>query len=462
MGKLKKYVYNLGMNIKTLENRSLLFFGKSRAFAKDEFEAQMLHHNITILKEYSSEVKVVVEGRMMTPYEQNDSAALYESQNLEFISIDVLERLLAQNIDEDTLLMSLKLSHDKERLKEFLTNSMISETLFFKLLKIYSWGGEDFFENDENRDVTAALIGRFYENIERNHNVQYATHGLMHLIAQTKNADLIEVISELEPLERSFNSSEKSANFSILSAIATHSASSVKVLKRIIKRGSSYLKTLVAMRSDCDAKMQEILFNDGDESVLEALSYNSYLSRELITKLSVTKKYAKNIATFVKLNESIFVEFLEDYSVDLAANETLDFSMQERLIELHEDKVRVALASNSHIEEKFINELVSEGSADINFAIYENIKTPQTTLEVAYENEINHFALSYNENTPKHLLKLLAQSSDERVLKGVAKNESTPVEVLYQLQLDSRFERDVKENKAFGKHIQSENIGWLV
>jgi hypothetical protein len=45
--------------------------------------------------------------------------------------------------------------------------------------------------------------------------------------------------------------------------------------------------------------------------------------------------------------------------------------------------------------------------------------------------------------------------------ESLAQNENTPVEILYQLQLDSRYERYVKTNAAFGQHIQSENIGWL-
>ncbi|MDQ1245158.1 MAG: hypothetical protein QG565_1499, partial [Campylobacterota bacterium] len=192
------------MNLEELKNKTVLLFGKSRAFSSDEFESQMRFHKIGIAKEYSEDVAVVVEGKMMTPYEQNASSTLYEQYGaaLEFISIDVLEKELAKHIDADTLMMSLKLSHDKERLKSFLKNSMISDALFFRLLNMYKWGGEDFFENDDNRDVSAALILRFYENIEPNHNVQYATTGLMHLVSQTKSTQLLKAISLLEPIKQ--------------------------------------------------------------------------------------------------------------------------------------------------------------------------------------------------------------------------------------------------------------------
>ena len=155
--------------------------------------------------------------------------------------LGIFEKELAKYIDTDTLLMSLKLSHDKDRLKSFLQNSTISDELFFKLLKMYSWSKEDFFENDDNRDVSAALILRFYQNIERNHNVQYATSGLMHLIVQTNREELIEAISELEPLQKSFDSDKKSANYNILSSIAIHVNAPKNVLKSFIKKSDSLI-----------------------------------------------------------------------------------------------------------------------------------------------------------------------------------------------------------------------------
>ncbi|MBU4110207.1 hypothetical protein KJ988_04330, partial [bacterium] len=120
------------MNLKELENKTILLFGKSRAFSSEEFESQMRHHKITVLKEYSDEVVLSIDGRMMTPYEQNASDDLYENKNIKSISIDELERALAKEIDADVLLMSLKLSHDKERLKAFIKNTMISDELFFR------------------------------------------------------------------------------------------------------------------------------------------------------------------------------------------------------------------------------------------------------------------------------------------------------------------------------------------
>jgi len=452
------------MNLDDLKNKTILLLGKSRAFSSEEFASQLKFHNIITTDEYTSDVASVIEGRMMTPYEQIASDDLYENKGVFSISIDVFEKELAKEIDEDTLLMSLKLSHDKERLKSFLQNTMIRDEFFLRLLKLYSWDKEDFFENDDNRDVTAALIARFFENIERNHNVQYATSGLMHLLVQTKNPKLIEAIAILEPLAQSLKSNTKDANYNIITAIATHYATPKSVLKMFIKKSNAYVKTLIAMRDDCDSLMQDILYKDSDAEVLRALTYNSSLDKKIIAMMieSGNSLYISNIAKYISLDDELFKALVKLDSEALAHNESLSLEMQEGLIAFHKEDIKLALASNTHLHELVINELISEGSQEVSYAIYANISTPIKNLEEAYENSLNHISLAYNENTPACILKRLSSSTDAKVLMGLAKNLSTPIDIMYQLQLDSRFERAVKTNESFGKHIQSENIGWEV
>lgn len=456
------------MNLIALQNKTILMFGKSRAFNADEFESQMKFHKIDLVTQYSEELSLIVEGKMMTPYEQNKSDELYEltrgtdGKKIEFISIDVLESELAKHIDADTLLMSLKLSHDKERLIGFIKNSTISDELFFRLLKLYSWKGEDFFENDGNRDVTAALIGRFYENIERNHNVQYATTGLMHLIKQTHNENLIEAISLLEPLVRSFKNETKDANYAIITSIARHDSTPASVLKMLVKKSNTHLQTLVAMRDDCEPSMQKVLYESEEEVVREALSYNTNLDKEILKKLFKRKEYAENMAKYISLNDELFELFVNEYSKELAQNNSLNIEMQKTLAALEDEMTKLSLASNEMLTESVITKLLEESNKSIDLAIYANPTTSKEILEEAYKDVANNVALSKNENTPKTVLTSLANSQDADVLKNLAKNINTPVDVLYQLQLDSRFERYVKENPAFGQHIQSENIGWLI
>ncbi len=390
------------MNLKELQNRAILLFGKSRAFSSDEFASQLKFHKIGLSNEFGDDVALVVEGKMMTPYEQNISDELYEkhSRDVEFISIDVLEKELAKHIDANTLLMSLKLSRNKERLKSFLQNSMIGDELFFKLLKMYSWGGEDFFENDDNRDVSAALILRFYQNIERNHNVQYATTGILHLVGQTKSRELLKAILLLEPIQHNPN-----------------------------------IQVAIAGNIWCDDEMQEMLCKTNDPDVLEALSQNRNLKRELIEEFLKDEKLGRNVAKNIKLTDELF-ELFKTNKIGLALNESLTLAMQKELLDYNDDDISYALALNNGIDEEILQLLLESKNEEIISALYENPKMPAAILEEAYRNN-------------KHC-------------QEIAKNENTPVEILYQLQLDSKYARSVMENPAFGRYIQQENIGWEV
>jgi len=439
------------MNLETLENKTILLFGQARAFSQEEFEAQLKVHSITLVKEFQEDISLIIDGRMMTPYDTNESERIYELKKYEFTAIDIFEKELAKHLDEDTLLMSLKLSNDKQRLKTFIANSTISDTLFVRLLKMYKWGEIDFFESDDNRDVSAALIRRYYKNIEQNHNLEYASLGIMHLIAQTHSSELISLISSLRPLR---------LNENMQAAIATHVNTQVSILEKFIKESSPYIKTLIAMREDLSKDMQEKLYQLGNADVNEALSYNANLDRSILLKLKDEPLYAKNIAQHIKLDAELFELFRADYPDVLAKNHSLTFDMQECLVTCHDRDVVLSLASNDAIDAKVITELLVEDMDDINMVLFENSSTPQDDLIKAYENKLNHFALSHNENTPQYILKLLAESGDMKVLFGLAANSSTPVDVLYQLQLDSKLAKVVKSNKAFLKNIKTENIGW--
>ncbi|WP_297482544.1 hypothetical protein [Sulfurimonas sp.] len=414
------------MNLETLKNQTLLLLGKTRAFTGEEFLSQLEAHDISLTYEMNDEVRFIVEGRMMSPYEQNLSDALYEERKYEFLGIDVVEKLLADAMDDDVLLMSLKLSNDKARLKAFLQNSMLSDALFFKLLKMYSWNGEDFFENDDNRDVSAALIGRFYQNIERNHNVQYATTGIYHLIEQTQNTALLEAISALEPVRM---------HPKLKKSLAMHKDTPKSVLKKFLKQDDVLAK--------------------------EAMAYNPNLDMTLIKELAKSEDLAEILAQNVKLDEALFT-LLKDFKTALAMNETLNAAMQTQLLALDDRVVNLALANNRALTKESVVKLLAHNDAELNAALYANPATPKELLEEAFKDMNNYSHLAKNPAMPPQLLEAMFAEGDAVVLDALARNENTPVAVLYQLQLDSRFDRAVKTNAAFGKHIQSENIGWMV
>jgi len=449
------------MNFEALRNKNIILFGKSRALNGDEFAKQLRNQSIILSDEMNTDVEVIVEGRMVNPIEQDELERLYAQKAAPIIEIDALEKWLCSALDADKLLMSLKLSSDRERLMGYLQNPYISNALFLRLLNLYKWEGVGFFESDDNRDITAALISRFYENIERNHNVQYANMGIMHLLNQSDSVELTETIALLAPLQTALKEGCDNSTQKILNAIALHSSTTVKVLKQWLKKGNDDIQMLIAMRHDLDLQLQQHLLNLSKPIINETLSLNHTLKHEIA--LILLKEFPENIAKHIALDLALFTELLEQYDFALAENFNLTLEMQKMLIECGEN-IQKILALNANIESAVFETLLKNSSAEVIRHLICNRQMHSDKISELYagEKELYSVEIAANEKTEVGILQELALSSDVDVLLALARNEATPIELLYQFQLDSRLARAVKENASFGKHIQRDNIGWDV
>jgi hypothetical protein len=449
------------MNFELLKNKNSILFGKSRALNGDEFAKQLLNHNIVLVDEMDAGVKVIVEGRLVNPIEQDRLDRLYAEKAAPIIAIEALEEWLCAAIDADKLLMSLKLSGDRDRLMGYLHNQYLSNELFLRLLKLYNWEGVGFFESDNNRDITAALISRFYENIERNHNVQYANMGIMHLLNQSADLELTETIALLAPLQTALKEGCDNSTQKILNAIALHPSTSRTVLKQWLKRGNDDIQMLIAMRHDLDLQLQQYLLNLSKPIINEILSLNHTVDHQIA--LGLLKEYPENIAKHITLDRGLFSDLLDKYDFALAENLTLQLEMQERLLQRGE-AVQIILAKNVKIADTVFEKLFNSDKVEVLRSLITNEQMQGAQLHLLFnrDSELFGIEIAANAKTDVAILHQLAESSEIEVLLSLAKNPSTPVDILYQFQLDRRLERAVKENSSFGKHIQRDNIGWDV
>ncbi|MDD4854767.1 MAG: hypothetical protein PHQ22_02665 [Sulfuricurvum sp.] len=413
------------MNYEEYAGKSVLLLGKTRSLNGVEFEVLLKLHSMSVVKQFDETVALIIEGKMMNPLELQESERIYESHTVPIVDIGAIEKWLCGSIEPNRLLMSLKLSRDQDRLVNFLQNPYITDELFFKLLKLYDWQGEGLFDNDTNRDVTAAIIGRFYIDLERNHNVQYAMSGLAHLVEKYGNSQLIMAISELSPIAKELKNSNDRSLSGVLDAMALHSDTPKSLLQLLLKERAY----LLAHREPLVLEKELLALED--ETILRSLAHNVTLSQEGADSLE--QQYPELIASFYPLDEIRF-ERLMGESIALASNPSLTPSMQERLMEMNKEAVFSALAQNTALRPEHLE-----------------------TLFV-----LNQYGeqLASNASLFPEYLERLYQNASPNILRALASNTSTPVEILYQLSLDQRTERAVKTNPAFGKHIQTYNLGW--
>ncbi|MEA3523892.1 MAG: hypothetical protein U9R50_13090 [Campylobacterota bacterium] len=448
------------LELEDLRDKSILLLGKTRALNPQEFEKLLGIYNITCKTQMDESIVLVIEGRMMSPYHQNEQEHLYE-KGCSFESIDRLEEALCRSINPDTLMMSLKLSNNQERLQSFIQNPYIDNNFFLKLMSLYDWKGESFFDTNENRDVTAALIRRFYKDIERNHNVEYANTGLAHLLTQTTDSELVTLIASLAPLQNAMKKGSDSATHKILQRIALHPFTLDSVLLKMIRHGNSALLALIASREPLSKTLQDKLIASQEEIILKALSCNKTLEYDYVKQLLDDEAYRKNILSTVSLNDVIFEQYHLTHATVLAQNPSLHVRMMQKLFDMNNKEVMYVLASNSSLSEEICDALMTFSDEKLLQILIENPQLSSEQLHTFIDNSALHVSLASNEKCDGALLEVLSHSSDPELILALAKNPSTPIDILFQLQLDARYERAVHENSSFAKHIQTQNLGWL-
>lgn len=433
------------MNVLDLKDKKILLLGGSRAFSEDEFFHQLKLLNIKVTREYDKDLALIVEGKMVNPTQQDLLESLYKS--LECIPIDIFEDALAKNIDEKNLLMGLKLSKNKERLLSFIKNRSISDELFLKLLGMYDFGEDGFFENDNNRDVSSAIIVRFYKDIDKNHNTQYASTGFIHLLAQSDNVMLLETIASLKPILKDKR---------LLKLLATHPKSSSTLLETLFDYFDSDALKSLALRDNLTQKIEQKLLSLDD--ILETLSTNPHLSEEAFLVV-LNREFIKNLAQYIELNDERF-KILKDESL-IAKNPTLTQKMQLELLNLNKPQIDINLAKNSSITTFSLETLLERANKEVLYELYWYQNLDEKSFIEAFKDKSFHLPLANNPHTPSYILENLSHSSDIEILKSVAKNKNTPVDRLYQLYIDSKLAPYVRQNVAFASHLQTQNIGWL-
>ncbi|WP_345989231.1 hypothetical protein WCX18_02355 [Sulfurimonas sp. HSL1-2] len=446
------------MKLRTFTHKRIMLFGAPRAFSRDEFDRLLQAAQITLADAYDDSVDAVIEGRLINPIEQEVLDRLYETHKVVPVPIDEFEKTLCSQIEPDRIIMSLKLTRDRDRLRAFLQNPHIDNDFFLKLLQLYDWGGEGFFDSDENRDVTAALIGRYYENIERNHNVQYSTLGLMHLLRQTRRPRLIRVIGGLPPLRKAVSSGDRQMR-AVLEALALHPDTDEPTLKHFIRQGDDALRTLVAARPTLDPALQQELAGMNVPQINAALAANPDLSPALADTLFADDSLADVGYAHIRLDGGRYEKGLTNHAAALAANPLLTEGMQRQLYASGDHAVRCALAANPALQ--IADTLIADADESVMQALAANPSLSAAQLEALAGTACCDRALAGNGSAPATLLEALYAKGDSDVLLALAANQATPVAILQQLQLDARFERAVRTNDAFGQFIQRENIGWL-
>jgi hypothetical protein len=431
------------MNITDYTHTVFSLFGKSRAFDVEQIKTLLSQQGNTLIQGYDPQATVIVEGAMMPTPLKIKAEELYEKKEVTFIAIDTFEAQLAKNINPKTLLMHLKLAAHQEKIVSYLQNDYIEDTLFLELLKLYDFGGEDFFESDTNRNVTAALIRRFYKEYTTNHNIQYSNIGLVHVVQNNTDAKLLERIFLLSPVQKALLD-PTSPNAKLIQIFALHPNTPQNVLEQIVQNGEITYMRSVAKRENLSVALQEKLLTFQDATIEQILSSKASLAPNVAQQL-LEKGYQEMLAQHITLNEELFKKL--KHIPQIAQNPSLTSAMQQELF--CDPKYHIFLAKNP--KTTLQKELFALQNSEITQALYAHVNLQNITPQI----QGNEVALASNPTATQELLEQIFATNIDKAHKALATNPATPVAILYQLSFDMRYAHLVKQNPSYTTHIKT-------
>jgi len=441
---------------------NIKIFGKTKLFTVDELKNILTPLDIHLTDD-ADKADWVVEGNAISMYDEN----ILETLDKKIVFLKVFEQNLSSLIVPSSLLMSIKLSNNQERLKSFLVNPHITDELFLSLFKLHNWKKEDLFENNENRDVSAAFIERFYEDIERNHLTQLSPLGFLHLINRTSRAEVLEAIYYIDSVNAQVgDDNPKNPLLNIQIALGLNPYTPEKILEKLLQNSKMDVKSSVASNTNLSVNLQRLASKE-DPQIRLALASNSGLSEELFFELLNDEniQIVETLLNTFKFNNENFKKTLATLDVEklcfIANNSSLSTQMLHTLFLLNNESVELAIANNINLSSDDLNSLLIKENLNLlsNLATSQKLEDAQVQKLLLLKNDKINSSLAKNIHLNKKIYEELYTLNRPNISESLAKNRSTPLEILEQFQLDAILNRYVKENPTFTDAI-SQNIGW--
>jgi hypothetical protein len=448
---------NIANIIESNQGGTILFLGRVTSFTSEELTNFLEAQGVSYANKYNGEeVTLLVLSSMMTPFEEDLSYELYDAK-VPDVTLKAFEEYYTTHIKPNTLLMSLKLSNDQERLKRLLTNEAFSDEVYLKLFKMYDWQGEGIHENDENRDITISFVKRFYKpDGFRDPAMIYAPTTVMNIAQESCTPEVLDAILTFPNHQIKVSRYESHRPKNLRETIAFNEAVSQESIKKLMGYRDEQLEYFLASNSALRASEQEILYGRSKEEVKLMLAHNDALSDGLFERLltegdevvkSLLRYQKMSLTRLALVEESPFIAYL-------GANKSIG-EMVEPLLALNNRSLDFQLASNALLSSEQLRELYHKYGQAITEALAENSNLSEELFYELYalDREALRGVLATNPATPKKILDELCKREDRALNRLLASNPSVDIYYLRRFQLDTSLIRILADNETYGKSI---------
>jgi len=440
------------------QGKSFLFLGREGLFTKEEIVRFLKKDGITVTKYLEEGVVATVEHSSLNPVEDDISNDAYDAKIPSF-SLDEFEKLLSSGINDDELLMGIKLSNDQERVFRLLGNENISETLFVKLLMMYEWNEEEE-DNKEDRDTIMYTLKRYIDIKPNEADLLYSYLTLRRLATEATNPKLLLALIGFQNFEFLIRGKEK---VTLRETIARNEHLDAELISKLTSLRDSKVDVAMACNPCVEIKLLQGLFAKNKEKIDEALATNENIDDVLFDALlEKSEKAIQLLLLSQPMNEERLM-LVDKHVLDsvlfatIGANERLERTVIDTLVARDNEALICHLAANDTLTEEQITNIYAKGLISSFEYLATNPVTPVEMLEMFYEKfdeSVIHVALAHNKSTPESILRALFDRDEFEIQQSMASNASVPLDILEVLKVDTRLQNELSKNEIFVKEYE--------
>jgi hypothetical protein len=449
---------SLDILLSSSTEKKFLFLGREAIFTKDEIARFLKKYNISMTKYYEEGVVCVVEHHQLNPVEEDISNMAYDDQVPLYKLVD-FEKLLSEGINDDELLMVIKLSNDQDRIFRLLGNQNIEDTLFVKLLRMYEWH-EDEEDHTGDRDVITYVLRRYIDIQPNEEDLLYSYLTLRRLATEASDPKMLIALIGFPNF--SFLVRGK-GNVTLRETIARNQFVDKEVITKLISLRDLKVDASLAANLTVPLSILESLSQKDALSIDKSLASNRNINDDIFATLLEKDEAVLALLLLWQPLDDKRLALIEGYNfgyelfATIGANENLNTEVVTSLMKKDDVTLLCNLGSNAALSSKSLETLYKRQITEIYIALASNPNLPVEILLSLYdtfEKELEMMsAIASNIATPEAVLRKLFERDELEINKGLASNEATPLELLDILKIA------LTKNKVFIEHHQnSRNI----
>ena len=451
----------LGSLLETSAGKKLLMLGKEEIFTQKEIARFLKRFKITPVNVLDEDVVGVVEHHRLNPVEEDISNDAYE-QNLPIYKLTEFEQLLSEEIDDDALLMAIKLGNDQERIRRLLGNQHLSDVLFVRLLKLYRFDEEEE-DNRNDRDVIMHTLRRYIEIKPNEEDLLYSYLTLRRLATEATDPNLLEALMGFPNFTFLVRGKE---SITLKETIARNPHINETTIQKLLSLRNRAIERALAGNSSISEEIQKLLLGRNDEEIARALGANPAITDAIFAALL---QETEAVVSLLLVHQPINAERLQqieaaelDASVFalLGANEMLSSEAIEQLTQKEgNETLHCLLCENKTVPPARLEAYFHQENKILMPALAQNPSTPVWILEALYKHNSEDkeiaAALAKNPSTPEAILRTLFERDNFDINRSLATNASLPMELLDVLKVDTRLQNELAQNEQLAKSYEA-------